>query len=134
MTDRDNKDSSDAYSQKNIFICAAAVCAAAGIIGSFFTAPMPLAAGLVFGLVINILCFRLLYIDCLKETGREPKKAKLLGNTGYLKRYIIKGFALYACTVNSALNFWGCAIGLVSIGSAVYLINFVQIIKSRKKG
>ena len=120
--------------QKRIFAIAAAICLVIGIIGSFFTDWVPFFTGLAFGLIINILCFRLLYIDCMKIVGRDPGNAKKIGSTGYVKRYLIKGAALYAGIVSDRLQMWGVFIGLISISAAIHLINFVQIIKNKKKG
>ncbi len=132
MTQKKN-DQKDLMQIKNIVLTALALCVVISLIGLWFTPPIPWVLGAAFGLIIALLCFRLLYLTLQKSLSKEKKSAKFYSMTTYTVRYIIKGFALYAAFKSPYLNWVSAALGLVSINVAIHVLNILNIIFAKSK-
>lgn len=118
---------------KNIIIAAAAICAVGGIIGMFFVQPLKWWLGALFGYTVNLLCFRLLYLDIEKSVTKQKNAAKSRAFAGYFGRYLIKGAALYASIESPLLSMGSCILGLLSINAAIHVLNILNILFAKSK-
>ncbi len=133
MAQNGKNKSEDIMQIKNIVAVSFAICALCGFAGMFFTSPLPWWGGMVFGLLINLLCFRLLYLNLEKSIKKEKKAAKYYSFTTYIARYCIKGFAIYASIKSPYLSWVSCVIGLLSINAAIHVLNILNIIFAKSK-
>lgn len=118
----------------NVIVTAGALCVLTGIIGMFFVSPLKWWLGLIFGYVINLLCFRLLYLDIEKNITKEnPKAAKAGAFGGYFGRYVLKGAAMFASIKSGILCLGSCTAGLLSINAAIHVLNILNIIFAKSK-
>ncbi|MBO4360113.1 MAG: ATP synthase subunit I [Eubacteriaceae bacterium] len=118
---------------RNIIIAAALICLAGGLIGMFFVPPLKWWLGCVFGYAVNLLCFRLLYLDIEKSVTKQKTAAKTRAFAGYFGRYVIKGAALYASIQSPLLCMGSCIIGLLSINAAIHVLNILNIYFAKSK-
>ncbi len=118
---------------KNIIIAAGAICIIGGGIGMFFVEPLKWWLGALFGYVVNLLCFRLLYLDIEKSVTKQKNAAKGRAFAGYFGRYVIKGAALYASIVSPVLSMGSCVLGLLSINAAIHVLNILNILFAKSK-
>lgn len=102
--------------------------------------PLPFLTGLVFGTVISVLNFRLLYLTLNKAVQMPPAKAQVYATSRYFIRYIITGIVIYVSIKAQHINVLGTVVGLISLKIAVLateLFNskqfFINIFK-RKEG
>lgn len=130
---QNGKNKSDFMEIKNVVIAAFAICVLCGVAGMFFTSPLSWWGGVFFGLLLNLLCFRLLYLNIEKSIKKDAKTAKYYSFTTYAVRYIIKGFAIYAAIKSPYLNWVSCVIGLLSINAAIHVLNILNIIFAKSK-
>lgn len=133
MTQKRKNKSGDIMQIKNVVAASFAICALCGLAGMFFTEALPWWGGAFFGLLINLLCFRLHYLNIEKSIKKDPKAAKYYSFTTYAARYIIKGFAIYASIKSPYLNWVSCVIGLLSINAAIHVLNILNIIFAKSK-
>lgn len=120
-------------SVKNVVITSAVICAIGGIIGMFFISPLKWWGGTIFGFLINLLCFRLMYLNLEKSLSKSKQSSKAVSFGGYSVRYIIKAFALYASFKNEYLSVGSCVIGLLSISAAIHVLNILNIQFAKSK-
>ena len=120
---------------RNVVITAGIICTIGGIIGMFFVSPVKWWGGAVFGYVINILCFRLMYLNLQSSLSKSAKASKAVSFGGYSVRYLIKGVALYASYANNYLSAGSCIMGLMSISAAIHVLNIlnIQLAKSKER-
>lgn len=133
MTQNEKNKPKDLMEIKNIVIASFAICVLCGFVGMFFLDPAQWWAGVMFGLAIALLCFRLHYLNIEKSIKKDAKSAKYYTFTTYAARYIIKGFAIYAAIKNRNLNWVSCVIGLLSINTAIHVLNILNIIFAKSK-
>lgn len=98
----------------------------------FFDNPLPLIIGTFFGTAIRCLLFKLSALDLDKTLNKDPEKAKSSAKLNYVKRFIFYGLALTVAHFSPYLNIYTCAIGLLTLSWAIYILNFIDIYKSKK--
>ncbi|MBN4050674.1 MAG: hypothetical protein COA82_04710 [Alkaliphilus sp.] len=114
---------------------------AAAIISVIFTKePMPIIMGLVFGTIISILNFRLLYLALKKAVNLPPHKAQAYASSKYFMRYVVTGVVLFVAIRAENINVLGTIFALISIKMVILkteLLNskqfFVNIFKRREE-
>ena len=118
---------------RKIVITAGIICLIGGTAGMFFVSPLKWWEGAAFGYLVNLLCFRLLWLDIEKSVTKEKNAAKGSAFAGYFGRYLLKGLALYASIVSPYLSMGSCVIGLLSINAAIHVLNIVNISFAKSK-
>ena len=120
---------------KNVVITSGIICIACGIAGMFFVSPLKWWGGIIFGYAINLLCFRLMYLNIESSISKNPKVSKFSAFGGYSARYVIKGFALYTSFISKYLSVGSCIAGLLSLSAAIHVLNIlnIQLAKSKER-
>lgn len=110
----------------------------AGIIALFFSVilsvfllffnqnPIPYALGLLVGSGINILLFRLHYLNLSTLLDRNAGAAKKGASFNYSIRYFITFAVLAISYLSKSLNFVTCALGFLMIRISIYIEVFYQ--------
>lgn len=89
--------------------------------------------GLLLGGVVNLLFFRLMYLNINKVLGGKVKNVRGYIFINYLARYAITGFILYIAAVREDISLYSCFLGLLSIKIVIYLQNFCNMYRNRKR-
>ncbi|MCD5413507.1 MAG: ATP synthase subunit I [Clostridiales bacterium] len=106
----------------------------------FLKAPMPIIVGLLFGAIMAILNFRLLYLALNKAVNLPPHKAQVYASSKYFMRYLVTGIVLFVSIRAEHINVLGTIFGLLSIKFVILkteLLNskqfFMNIFKRREE-
>ena len=89
---------------------------AAGLAGSIIIRPIiPYLTGLLFGTLISLLNFRLLYLTLDRAVTMTPGKAQKYVTARYLVRYALIAAVLLVSIKSTDINALGTVIGLLMI-------------------
>ncbi|SCY87534.1 ATP synthase subunit I [Alkaliphilus peptidifermentans] len=91
----------------NGFICIIALV--------FLKNPINFVVGIVFGMAISLLNFRLLYLTLNRAVQMPPPKAQAYATSRYLLRYVITGIVVYVSIQADYINVLGTIAGLTSL-------------------
>lgn len=86
-----------------------------------FKESKPIILGYIFGVLITILCFKLLDISIQKAVKLPPRRASAYATGQYFIRYIIYGLVLAVAAKADYLNLGSTALGLLSIKIVIVL-------------
>lgn len=89
--------------------------------------------GLLLGGFVNILFFRLMYLNIVKVIDRKVKKIQTYIFLNYVARYCITGFILYIAAINENISLYSCFLGLLSIKMVIHIQNFWKIFLSKTR-
>jgi hypothetical protein len=89
----------------------------------FHRDPIPMILGIVFGLTLSLLNFRLLYIALNKAVKLPTEKAKVYASSRYMIRYIFTAVCLYISIKAPYINILGTILGLIILKLAILLSN-----------
>lgn len=81
----------------------------------FVKKPVPFVLGVLFGTIVGILNFRLMYLSLTKAVKMLPHKAQVYGTTSYFTRYAITGAVLFVSIKRDHINVLGTILGLVAM-------------------
>ncbi len=86
-------------------------------IGAVFLMEFPKAfvVGTIFGTLVGILNFRLLYLTLNRAVKMQPHRAQIHAVTNYFMRYFITGAVLYVSIQRPHINVLGTIVGLIAI-------------------
>lgn len=87
----------------------------------FLTNKNPVLIGLVFGLLISILCFEQLSLAITKAMELPPEKAQIFVGIRYFIRLFIYGAVLYISLKADYISVIGTLLGLISIKISIVL-------------
>ncbi len=123
---------------ENIFISIvkrALVIFAIGAVGIliFVSEPKSYIYGLLFGMVINILNFRLMSLSIKKAIKLDPNKAQRFTVGNYLVRYLIYGIVLYIAAVADYINLVTVVIGFFTVKLIIVSDAFYEQVKGKRK-
>lgn len=93
------------------------------LLSFLYSEPIPLILGLVFGTVLSLLNFRLLYLTLSKAVLMPPGKAQVYASSRYVVRYIITGMVLFIAIKADHINALGTILGLLLIKIVVFVGN-----------
>lgn len=79
--------------------------------------------GLLLGGFVNILFFRLMYLNISKVVDRKVKNIQTYIFFNYIARYCITGFILYIAATNENISLYSCFLGLLSIKLVIHIQN-----------
>lgn len=122
----------DLFSKRSILVTAFVLCMIFGAICSVFTKPYPVFFGLIFGYVVSVLTFRLLEMTTKQIVEGDQGSAAKTAKTNYFIRLIIKGAAFYVSISRPDMSMLGCGFGLVCVAYAIHILNFTDILISKK--
>lgn len=106
--------------QKEIQRQVLAINMTVGLIGSIFIRPvLPLWMGLVFGTVVSLLNFRLLYLTINRAVTMAPGKAQKYTTSRYMIRYFLTAAVIVVSLKSSDINPLGTVIGLLMIKAVI---------------
>lgn len=89
--------------------------------------------GLLLGGFVNLLFFRLMYLNINKVLEGRVKNVRAYIFINYLARYTITGFILYIAAVREDISLYSCFLGLLSIKIVIYLQNFCNMYLNKKR-
>lgn len=89
--------------------------------------------GLLLGGVVNILFFRLMYLNINKVLDGKVKNVQAYIFINYFARYAITGCILYIAAVQENISLYSCFLGLLSIKIVIYLQNFYSMYLKRER-
>lgn len=89
--------------------------------------------GYVFGMIINILNFRLMSLSIRRSVTLTPKGAQRHAVTGYMTRYLTYGMVFYIAAVADHINIYTVALGFLTVKIIIISDTFYDIIKGNKK-
>jgi len=102
--------------QKDIMRQVAVINIIVGMIGSIFLRPvLPLWMGLIFGTMISLLNFRLLYLTINRAVTMAPGKAQKFTTMRYMIRYFLTAVVILVSLRSPDINTLGTVIGLLTI-------------------
>ena len=93
--------------------------------------PLKYFLGLLVGAGINILLFRLHYLNLSALMDRNSNAAKKGAMFNYTTRYFITAIVLGVSYLSPYLSFWTCALGFLMIKLSIYL-EYLMVKKSEK--
>ncbi len=111
----------------------------AGISYFIFDAWVPFLTGLLFGTIISLLNFRLLFLTLEKSVRMTPSRAQSFVTSRYLIRFLLTGFVLLISFKADYINVIGTIIGLISFKFIILKtevfndVNFFKNIIKRKE-
>ncbi|MCC5909657.1 MAG: ATP synthase subunit I [Clostridiaceae bacterium] len=86
------------------------------IIGLLLISPaLPFLIGLLFGTIISILNFRLLYLTVNKAVTMREAQAKIYAASRYMLRYFVVGIVLYISIKADYINILGTILGIITL-------------------
>lgn len=123
---------------KNIFISVikrALVLLVVGIVLILIVTndPKPYIYGLVFGMTINILNFRLMSLSIKKALSLSEGGAQKYTMGNYLVRYVIYGIVLYIATIADYIELLTVILGFFTVKVIIISDTFLDQIRSIKK-
>lgn len=77
--------------------------------------------GIVFGLLISILCFELLSTAVVKAVNLPPEKAQIYAGTRYVIRLVIYAAVIFISIRADYINVVGTILGLSSIKLSIVI-------------
>ncbi len=96
-----------------------------------FKEPKPYIYGFLFGSIINILNFRLMYLSTKKAMSLNMKKAQMHTTINYLMRYITYGLVLIVAAKADYLSFYTVIIGFFVIKIVILSDALYETIKGK---
>lgn len=96
--------------------------------------PKPYIYGLLFGMIINILNFRLMSLSIKKAIKLNPGTAQKITVGNYLVRYLIYGIVLYIAAVADYIDLLAVVVGFFTVKLIIVSDAFYdQFKRTRKK-
>ncbi|SDJ89353.1 ATP synthase subunit I [Natronincola ferrireducens] len=87
-----------------------------GIVGIFFVnSPMMFLTGLLFGTIMSLLNFRLLFLTLKKAVEMAPHQARVYTTSRYMLRYFIMGMILYISIKADYIHSFGTILGVITL-------------------
>ncbi len=95
--------------------------------------PMPYILGLLFGMVINLLNFRLMSLSVTKALTYNQGRAQMYATVNYLVRYLIYGIVLYIAATADYIDLLSVVIGFFTVKLIIISDTFFDLLKGKKK-
>ncbi len=97
-----------------------AVNAAIALLGFFFITPYPpFLTGILFGTIIALLNFRLLYLTIHRAVTMKPERAQKYTVSRYMVRYVLTALVILVSLRSPNINALGSIIGLLTIKGVI---------------
>lgn len=95
--------------------------------------PKPYIYGLLFGMIINILNFRLMSLSVKKALTLNPGIAQKYAVGNYLVRYMIYGIVLYIAATADYIDLLMVIVGFFTVKLIIISDTFYDLLKGKKK-
>lgn len=95
--------------------------------------PKPYIYGFTFGVIINVLNFRLMSLSIKKSLKLNLGSAQKYTVGNYLVRYVIYGIVLYIAAVADYIDLLSVIVGFFAVKLIIITDNFYEIFKGQKK-
>ena len=95
--------------------------------------PIPFLTGLLFGTVVSVLNFRLLYLTIERAVRMHPERARKYTVSRYLIRYVLTALVIIVSINSPDINALGTVIGLIMLKLVILqrdLFNYKQYFKN----
>ncbi|KAB3530904.1 ATP synthase subunit I [Alkaliphilus serpentinus] len=107
--------------QVNILIGALLLNGFFGVVGFFVVEDyFPYLGGILFGVIIALLNFRLLFLTLDRAVKMPPAKAQAYATSRYFIRYVITGVVVYVSIRAQHINVLGTILGLISLKLVIF--------------
>lgn len=123
----------DHFSNRYILKTLAFLLIMIGVLFFLFPQPWPYVKGAIFGGLISVLMFKLLYLTIKKSVEMESGKAQAYATTQYILRYLIYGVTIFVAAKANYLNLWTTLLGLFSIKYVIWLNNLYEIFREKRE-
>lgn len=124
----------DRFTNEYILQTAGLMLVVAGILFMVSEDPAPLVAGWVFGSVVSMLMFKLMYLTLLQVVEKEEGKASRFAAFHYLLRYLLYGAVLVVAAKAEYLHLVTTFFGLLSVKYVILIRNMFDYLRSKKGG
>ena len=104
-----------------------------GIILILAKEPKPYINGLVFGSIINLLNFRLMYISIKKAVSLPARKAQVYATTNYMIRYLIYGIVLVVAAKADYISIYTTVASFLLVKIIILSDTFFDLIRGKMK-
>lgn len=102
------------------------------LIGIFFDEPLMYIIGLVLGYALNLIFFRVMYLNVKSKLEMESKRAIIFTRINYAVRMIITGLLFFVVIKSNKISLLTCVIGLLNVKIAIYVsVIYDAIIKKK---
>ena len=95
--------------------------------------PKPYIYGLLFGMIINILNFRLMSLSVKKALTLNHGNAQKHAVGNYLVRYMIYGIVLYVAATAEYIDLLMVIVGFFTVKLIIISDTFYDLLKGKKK-
>lgn len=99
----------------------------------FSKTPSQHAFGLLLGYILNILFFRVMYLNAKSKVEMPAKRAVAFTRINYAARMAITGLVFYLSIKSPYLSFLTTIIGTFTIKIAIYVSAIFDAIRSKKE-
>ncbi|HOA40165.1 MAG TPA: ATP synthase subunit I [Halanaerobiales bacterium] len=89
-------------------------------VSALFSGNLAVAVGILYGLAISLLLFRLKFLQVQKALGMDESGASRYIRTRYYINYLIYGMVLTTAHKNERLNFFAVAAGLLILKFVIF--------------
>ncbi len=89
--------------------------------------------GLILGYVLNVLFFRVMYLNVKSKVEMSKKKAITFTRINYVARMAITALVFYLAIKSPYLSFLTCVIGVFTIKIAIYVSTAFDWFRSEKE-
>jgi|SRR5690554_348792 len=89
-------------------------------VSALFSGNLAVAVGILYGLAISLLLFRLKFLQVQKALGMDESGASRYIRTRYYINYLIYGMVLITAHRNERLNFFAVAAGLLILKFVIF--------------
>jgi hypothetical protein len=89
-------------------------------VSALFSGNLAVAVGILYGLAISLLLFRLKFLQVQKALGMDESGASRYIRTRYYINYLIYGMVLITAHRNEKLNFFAVAAGLLILKFVIF--------------
>ncbi|MDO5026853.1 MAG: ATP synthase subunit I [Tissierellia bacterium] len=95
--------------------------------------PMPYMTGLALGYALNLIFFRVMYLNVKSKLEMDTKKAKVFSMINYLARMIITGLFFYVAIMSDKVSFLTSIIAMFNVKIAIYVSVIYDAFVDRKE-
>lgn len=103
------------------------------VVSVFFGEPLKYIIGLILGYCLNLLFFRVMYLNVKSKIEMESKKAIVFTRINYAVRMFITGLLFYVAIKSPKISLLTCVIGLLNVKIAIYVSTIYDAFGKKKE-
>ncbi|MDY3118939.1 MAG: ATP synthase subunit I [Peptoniphilus sp.] len=124
----------DRFTNEYIVLTAGFVLVVSGVLFMVVKDPKPAVAGWLFGSVVAMAMFKLMYFTLLRAVDKTEAKAQRYAGIHYLLRYALYAAVLIVAAEADYLNLVATFFGLLSVKYVILFRNMFDYLRSKKGG